>query len=308
MIAEADRRHDFGAVIARPGRVMTHAYRLTNATGHDLKLAEPINRKPCCGVIKLDKSSLRPGESATVEVKLAINKTFGDVVHETEIVADPPLPAEVVLRTTAHAYPAIRVEEVPDASAAEIIRGGQPRRSVYRIIATGTADDPPADLGKLDLASTIPARWEGPKEESLSDDGLAIVTRRLGASLAATGEPGEQVATIALRDGKRTIYEHRVTWEVFAPLTVTPKVAVVKPGSHQVNLVLVSRDRAPFRVLRIDTKRAGIQARSQSEASGRSQTIVVDVDGAKSDGKEGLTVFTDHPAQATVKIPVLVLD
>ena len=113
---------------------MTHVYRLANATGHDLKLAEPINHKTCCGVITLDKAKLRAGESATVEVKLAIDQTFGDVVYETEIVAVPPLPDVLVLRTTAHAYPAIRVEEEPDASAAEIIRGGQPRRSVYRVL------------------------------------------------------------------------------------------------------------------------------------------------------------------------------
>lgn len=46
LIAEADREHDFGAVIASSGRKVEHRYRLRNATQYDVKILNIIIARP----------------------------------------------------------------------------------------------------------------------------------------------------------------------------------------------------------------------------------------------------------------------
>lgn len=52
LIAEPDRDHDFGAVLAWPGRKMSYAYHLVNGTGRDVKILNVINHKTCFGTAR----------------------------------------------------------------------------------------------------------------------------------------------------------------------------------------------------------------------------------------------------------------
>ena len=63
--------HHFGAVSSFSARTMTHRYRLSNAGHHEIKIVQLVNRKPCCGAVRVERTVLRPGDSADVEVKLA---------------------------------------------------------------------------------------------------------------------------------------------------------------------------------------------------------------------------------------------
>ena len=90
LIAEADREHDFGPVIASPGRKVEHRYRLRNATQQDVQLLNVINRKTCCGIVRVEKTTLHPGDTTDVEVTLLVGDRFGEVTHATEIETDLP--------------------------------------------------------------------------------------------------------------------------------------------------------------------------------------------------------------------------
>ena len=62
LIDEDSRTHHFGAVVSRPGKTLLHRFRLANATGHPVRLAQVINRKSCCGEIKVGATTLPPGD------------------------------------------------------------------------------------------------------------------------------------------------------------------------------------------------------------------------------------------------------
>ncbi len=70
LIAEADREHDFGPVLASSGRKIEHRYRLLNATQHDVKVLNVINRKTCCGIVRAGAPILHPGDGTEIGVTL----------------------------------------------------------------------------------------------------------------------------------------------------------------------------------------------------------------------------------------------
>jgi hypothetical protein len=115
LIAQAEREHDFGAAIGRVGQKMGHRYRLSNTTPHDVRITDVINRKSCCGIVEVGSLLLRPGEGTDVEVTLLVGDRFGGIAHETEVVTDQLSDASLVLRTTATAVAALRIEEAPSS-------------------------------------------------------------------------------------------------------------------------------------------------------------------------------------------------
>ena len=52
---------------------------MVNATSHDTKVVNLVNRKPCCGEARIGKTMLHPGDETEVEVTLSnheANQTF----------------------------------------------------------------------------------------------------------------------------------------------------------------------------------------------------------------------------------------
>jgi hypothetical protein len=309
LIAEADRQHDFGAVIGRPGRKMVHRYRLANTTRHDVKIVDVINRKTCCGIIRVGTLALRPGDATDVEVTLVVGERFGEVTYETEVVTDLSSDPNLVLRTTATAIPAVRVEEVSPQGGTILIGigTGEPKRAEFRVFASGTPTEPPVDLGRVELRSTIKVAWVGPKEEGPSDDGLRVETRRFAAWLDPAGTPGERTAEILFQDGKQVLHRHDVSWEVVSPITASPKMIVMRPGERDRRVIIHSRDRRPFRITRIECKAPGIQVRA-GNAAALTQTVEVEGVPRPESGQGVVTVFTDHPAQGRVELPFVVIE
>lgn len=202
LIDEDSRTHDFGAVIARPGRKLEHRYRLENGTQHEVKIVNVINRKTCCGIVSAGKLRLRPGEATDLTVALLVGDRFGDVTHETEVVTDSSSDPSLVLRTTAQAVPALRVEDATGLRTI-LVGAADPKRAEFRVFAAGMATDAPLDLDRLTLQSTIAVDWIGPKEASASDDGLTVESRRAVAKLDSIGSPGDRKVEIQIQGASR---------------------------------------------------------------------------------------------------------
>ncbi|GAC1475706.1 MAG: hypothetical protein NVSMB9_28670 [Isosphaeraceae bacterium] len=309
LIAAADRENDFGAVVARPGQRRSHRYRLANTTPHAVKIVDVINRKTCCGIVHVGRLILQPGEATDVEVTLVVGDKFGEVAHETEVVTDMPSNSSIVLRTTAQAVPAFRIAELSPSGGAILIGASESRRAEFQVVASGTSTDPPVDLDRVGLRSTIKVDWVGPKEECPSDDGLMAESRRFAAWLDPAGPPGVRRAEIVLQDGKQVLHRHVVDWEVVSPITFAPRMIVMKPGKRDCRVLLQSGDRKVFRITRIECKVPGIHGRAENAAAALTQ-IIIKVEGAsRAEGGRGVvSVFTDHPAQGKVDLPFLVLD
>jgi len=305
LIAEADSIRDFGLVISKPGRVLDHRFVLKNRTAHDLTIIAD-NFKPCCGTVSVDKVNLQPGEETGLVVHLSVGNRFGVVEHETGLRTDPPT-GEWILRTVARAHLAMRVEQEGRDEAA-YIAGGESRRVVFRVSSFGTPADPLIDLSRVDLSSSLTARWDEAAKEGDAERGLTAVSRRFSVDLDIKGDPGERKASILLRDGEATLHEHGVYWRVVPPITAAPEVVVLKPGVKQIRVLLTARDGLPFRLDRVDNTCSGIKATITGDAKLKNHSIVLDRDGTKADTGGKLIFHTDHPSQAEVIVTVVVLD
>jgi len=297
-------------VIGKPGQKMDHRYRLVNPSRLDVKLVEVVNRKSCCGLITVGKQVLHPGDATDVTVTLVVGDKFGGVVHETEVVTDLPTDASIVLRTSATAHPAFRFEELSssESEGEASLEFTKPRRAEVRVFATGTAADPIADLDRLELRSTVKAEWTGSKEPVRSDDALRIESRRLTAWLDTAGPTGDRRAELLLRDGAKVLANHVVAWEVTAPITVSPKVLVIKAGQRDYQFLVQSGNQKPFRITRVDCKVPGIEARAASDAPAVTQIVKVECSPQAGQERGTITISTNHPALSTVDLPFVFLE
>ncbi len=308
LIAEADRRFDFGFVVSRPGRRSPHAYRLTNTTTNVVNLLNVINYKTCCGSVRAEKLKLDPGESAEVEVTLHLDNQFGDVVNTTEVVTDLASDERIELRTSATTVPFLRVEpaSTPDGP---ILAGSKAETvAAFEVFAAGDASEPPIDLDVVELDSTIPVEWTGPKQDSPSEDGVVVQSRVFRAALDATGEPGERRAEVVMRKGSDDLFRHVVSWTIVAPIAVAPEMIVLKSGGRDHRVTLKSRDQQAFRVTRIECDAPEVHGRAASGEPALTQVVEVEGDPKPGTARGVVSVFTDHPTLSKIEVPFIVLD
>ena len=309
LIADEARSHHFGAVISGSGKKLKHAYRLANATNHEIKFVDLVNRKPCCGDVRIGTTTLRPGDLTEVEVTISIRQEFGEIVHDTAVLTEPAEPEELVLRTMATAYPPVRIEEESPVKNAVLLRSDKPKSVDFRVFVYGSSTEPPVDLDRIELRSTIKVKWLGPKQAVTSDGDPTVETRQFTALLDPAGLPGERKSEIVLQDDKQTYYTHRLTWHVIPVITAAPKLIVMKPGKRDYRVLIQSRDQRQFRIMRVESKVPGIQGRAVNAAAALTQLVEVEAEDAlrKKDQRGHLTVFTDHPDHGQVDLPFVVI-
>ncbi len=310
LIGEESRSHHFGAVISKSGLKLKHAYRLLNTTKHDVKVTNLVNRKPCCGEVRIGKTMLHPGDETEVEVTLSIRREFGDIVHDTVVLTEPAQAEELILRTMAKAYPQMRIEGVTPANGMVLLSSDKPKLIEFRALAYGSSTEKSVDLDHVELRSAIKVNWLGPKEEGTSEDDLTIQARGFTALFDPAGAPGERKAEILLLNDKQPCYSHVVSWAAVSPLMASPKIIVMKPGERDYRVLIQSRDQKPFRITRIECMVPGVQARAANNGAAPTQKVEVEgEDTSRPQNERGIiTVFTDHPLQARVDLPFVIIE
>ncbi len=307
LIDEVSRAHHFGAVIAQTGTQRVHRFALRNATDRPLTIVEVVNRKPCCGALALGKAELAPGEETALELTLNVGGKFGDVVHEAVIVTDPPSPDEIVLHTTARAYPPVRIEEL-NADFTALVKGGLPRACVYQIIAHGTPDQPAIDLNHATIGGTVKANWLDEAKPGEAVDGVTATVRKLGVSLEPVGEPGDRRDSLTLSANNESVLDHTIAWRLDTPITATPKVLVVRPGKTDYKILLRATGEDPFRVTNIEAPEI-VATLPTDETAHTTQSISFHIETPPTGaGKSEVAILTDHPNQPRVTIPIVSLE
>jgi hypothetical protein len=274
LIGSELRTHNFGAVVSNANRKLTHSYRLRNSEQRRIEIVDLVNRKPCCGELRLSQNVLEPGDEATVDVVLSVRQEFGEIIHETVVLTEPPQSGDIILRTCAKVYPPIQIDEVTPASGSTVLSTGGPKPVEFNVLAYGTATDPVADLDRLALRSELLVKWAGAKSERQLDDGLWLASRRCSAVLDPKGPIGDRKAQILLEIGGRAAYAHTVAWIVVPPVTTRPKVLAVTPGVAKDYLLIAhSHDQEKFRVTRVECGIPGIRGEIPEGEPATSQTV-----------------------------------
>ncbi|OJW07412.1 MAG: hypothetical protein BGO49_25935 [Planctomycetales bacterium 71-10] len=309
MISDGDSRHSFGTVISSGSASREHRYRLVNPTDRTIEIVEFINQKPCCGAVRIDRQSLGPGESAAVDVTLRIGETFGEVSHATRIVTDLPAVPEVVLRTSAFAIPAVRIEEADGSQPASLPAGGPPVRISFRVVAIGAPEEPPVDLDRVELRSASSGvAWDGPKYAHDAEAGFVAQARRLVATLDSSAGPGPHRDEFSLQLGERILGRRALSWEVVLPLRVSPKVIVVAQDRRDIRFRVQAQDQTPFRITRITRGDIEVPFRTGVDRDSPAQEVELDSFPEPSLAKGVVCVFTTHPDQPRIDIPFVSID
>jgi len=210
----------------------------------------------------------------------------------------------------ARAYPPIRIEEVTPANGTVLLSSDRPKPVEFRVLAYGSSKQAPIALDRVELRSAMKVHWLGLREEAASEDDLTVEARRFTALLDPAGPPGERRAAIVLLDDKQPCYTHVVSWQAVSPIAASPKMIVMKPGERDYRVLIRSRDQKLFRVIRIECNVPGVHGRAANNTAALTQMVKVDGQGAlrPQDGRGLITVFTDHPSQARVDLPFVVIE
>lgn len=253
---------------------MSHKYLLINRLGHDIELTDVVNQKPCCGVVEFQKRRLRPDDQAEIEIKLAVGGRIDDISHQAEVITNPALPESLRLRTEADAIAEIRIEELDADDHLLFIGENVPRVANYQLIAAGTPGEPPVDLDKLEIRSSLTVNWIGPQIHSSDDRGLMINARQWVAPLATSEEIGHRTAEILFLLEGKPFYRHKIDWEMVRPIEPMPKMLAIQPGTSRYRITLRSRDARPFHIEGITCNLAMIEAQQPSSTDEVVQTVV----------------------------------
>lgn len=295
-------------MIAGPGRKIEHRYRLNNATPHDIKILNVVNRKACCGDVSTGASVLHPGGACDIAVRLRVGDRFGQVVHETEVVTDSPDESSLLLRTAATAVPPLRVEQDTPLDRTIIMGAKESRLAAFRVYASGTSAELPVDLDRAELRSPMKVGWAGPKQSSAADERFEVEMPRFIATLDPTGPAGERAAEVVLRQGDQIHARYVVTWQIVPPIVASPKVVAIRSGQREYQVVIQSRDHRAFRIKRIECSAAGVEGRALGSNAALAQTIVFEGRSRPKDQRGAIAVFTDHPLQEKVDLPYVVIE
>ena len=82
----------------------------------------------------------------------------------------------------------------------------------------------------------------------------------------------------------------------------------MRAGQREYRVVVQSRDRQPFRITRIECTVPGIQGRSTVSTAAMTQILQVEGVPRAKDRRGAIRVFTDHPVQQNLDVPLVFID
>jgi hypothetical protein len=237
---QSDRRHDFGTILARPGRAVTHSFLLINNTGRQLRLVRAVNRKPCCGEVRFDPKTLAPGEQTTLTVTLRIGDSAEPLSHLAVVETDDPVFPTRDYFTFARPQPRFRLEPA-DSNGVLSVRPSSTVRAAFTAFSFGTVSEPPTPLGDSTIESALKVEWAaGPRNSSLSN-GLSAQSRQFSLILRGDGEPGERSSTVTVRHGDDVLGSTTLRWEVAQAVKAVPGALVLSARDGDVQHVVSLR-------------------------------------------------------------------
>ena len=137
-------------------------------------------------------------------VTMLLGNKFGDVIHEAQLVTDPPSAGELVVRTVAIAVPDFRVEAVAKRDLSFTNADGI-QRIPFVVTANGDRLDRPVELA--DVTLTTGADWSSPARLIEGEEGTPAISREFVVTLDPSGAPGRRAVSVALRSGKVSVHE-----------------------------------------------------------------------------------------------------
>ena len=299
-----ERRRDLGVVVGGPGRTRDQTFKIVNRSRRPIQLLRAINAKSCCGeVLSLSPPVIQPGEAASLAVRIKLGQTIGSLSHRALVETDHPDAPSLEFWTLADVRPWARIDESAEPSP-RLFPGMEAARG-FKLVALGTAADPPMALDDAAIRSPLPVRWAGPAAEEPLAGGIIQRSRSFEVALKAGDAVGPRIDELRFVAGDEVLLTHTLRWDVSPAIKASPG-GIVAPATaevYAVKVLLSTQDGRPFRVTGVGSKPDGVAVEFAEAGPLKAQTIRVAITpGAARVGKA--VIQTDHPSQPTVDVAI----
>ncbi|MBM4256038.1 MAG: DUF1573 domain-containing protein [Deltaproteobacteria bacterium] len=289
---------DFGKV--EQGDQVNHLFRFTNQGGRDLRI-EAVKTSCGCTAAVISSEVTTPGSEGTISATFDTSKFFGEKVKQITVHSNDP--ANPVVTLTMQGEIAVEVEANPaQLYLGKVRRGASATHTIELlhdaskpITITNVATDSP-----LISVQTEELEKQGKKGKKL------LVTLKKDAPL---GRVSTEI-NVATTSQKRPSLSIPVFGQIEGDLTVTPtqvSFGVVRKGETKENsLSIKSRAANPIRLVRTQSSTPTVLAELATVKDGQEYNLTLKVNPESVPGqiKAEVQVFTDHPTEKVLTIPV----
>ena len=290
--------YDFGKV--EQGDQVNHLFRFTNQGDRDLRI-ESVKTSCGCTAAVISSEVTAPGKEGTISATFDTTKFFGEKVKQVTVHSNDPIQPVVTL--TLQGEIAVEVEVNPAQLYLGKIRRGASATHTIELLydaskpisITNVATDSP-----LVSVQTEELEKQGKKGKKL------LVTLRKDVPL---GRVSTEI-NVTTTSQKRPSIAIPVFGQIEGDLMVTPSqvsFGVVRKGDNKENsLSIKSRATNPIHVVRTQSSSPNVIAEIVTVKAGEEYSLTLKVNSESTPGqiKGEVQVFTDHPTEKVLTIPV----
>jgi Protein of unknown function (DUF1573) len=289
---------DFGKV--EQGDQVNHLFRFTNQGGRDLRI-ESVKTSCGCTAAVISSEVTAPGQEGTISATFDTTKFFGEKVKEVTVHSNDPMQPVVTL--TLQGEIAVEVEVNPAQLYLGKIRRGA--SATHTIELLHDASKPISITNVVSDSPLISVQTEELEKEGKKGKKL-LVTLKKDAPL---GRVSTEI-NVTTTSQKRPSLSIPVFGQIEGDLVVTPSqvsFGVVRKGDSKTNdLSIKSRAKNPVRLVRTQSSTPNVIAEVATVKDGEEYRLTLKVNPESTPGqiKGAVQVFTDHPTEKVLTIPV----
>lgn len=290
--------YDFGTV--EQGEQVTKFFRFINQGSRDLRI-ESVKSSCGCTAAVISADVIPPGREGTISATFDTSRFLGEKVKTITVYSNDPLQPVTTLTLQGEITVEVAADP-PQVYFGRLRRGEEVTRTVDILYDA----QKPITITKIE--HTHPAVRV--RAEELEKEGKK--GKRLFVTLTKTvglGRFNDQI-TVTTTSQKRPSVTIPIFGSIEGDVVVQPpqvSFGIVRSGESKTQEVSVkSRAVNPVRVLRVESAVAGVGAELTPIKEGEEYLITLRVNGEREPGRiQGeVRVFTDHPQEKTLTIPL----
>jgi hypothetical protein len=291
--------HFFGRI--SPKTKVNAEFELRN-TGEAILELIKVQANCGCTVAQLEKRSLKPGESTTLNVQYDPIKDRGVIHRGVSVFSNDPKQGRVDLDLVAEVVPSVALSDYVFFFSG-LLRSDVIERTVKCISSTGKV----LHLKSLDFGTTSYLRAEAVQ----MGDGLEIKVRLDASHLPASSPNGQQTILVRTDDADTPEVALEIYWATGNPVQADPVKLAFDPAPKgtvlRLPLTLRQLRGAPFQILECKTEPSYFKVEGIGEKPAKEHvlSVVLSADAPEGIHTGTLTFTMDDPNQRTITVDLM---
>jgi len=289
---------DFGKV--EQGDQVNHLFRFTNQGGRDLRI-ESVKTSCGCTAAVISAEVTAPGSEGTIRATFDTSKFFGEKVKQITVHSNDPLQPVVTLTLQGEILVEVEVEPA-QLYLGKVRRGASVTHTIELLydaskpiaITNVTTDSPLVSVQTEELEK------QGKKGKKLlvilkKDAPLGRVSTEINVTTTSQKRPSLSIPVFGQIEGDLVVVPSQVSF------------GVVRKGDNKANdLSIKSRATNPIHLVKTQSSTPNVLAEVATVKDGEEYRLTLKVNPESTPGqiKGEVQVFTDHPTEKVLTIPV----